>query len=245
MLTRLSFRQLPHVTGYSHTLVADLRERDASMHLASLTRRVRQDIGAIAKYPIELRKIDDVKASERMNELMKETMARTGARHVIVDYSPIIELSRDYPALSRLIGLYRTDELSSNSLIAFAWGANHGDHAVYDVGGSSRIAEFKRLSLGYPLLWELIKWAHQEQLAWFDFGGVTEGNLNSEDRLGGISDFKRRFGGEPTKVADEWLLELQPIRSSIASAISRVAARLKAPRSSSSTRVPAPGQSEP
>lgn len=218
------FQRRPAVTNYEYTLVTDLRQHDDASHLASLGQGVRQNIKALAKFPVELRSIRDVTYAPRMSELMAETLARTGARHDPQDYAPTIRLAATEPILSRLMGVFRTDVTGPEALIAFAWGVNHGDHVAYDIGASTRVSEFKNLSLGYPLLWELITWARRSGAAWFDFGGVSQGTSTSEDdRLGRISDFKRRFEKSVVHVADEWVLEPHPGRAAVATLTGRAA----------------------
>lgn len=222
------FTRLPEVTNYEYTLVTDLRGQDNATHLASMSQGVRQNIRALAKYPVELRPIRDERDSLRMNALMRETLARTGADHTEHDYGPVIRLAAAEPALVRLMGLYRTDASSADeSLIAFALGLHNGDHAAYDIGASARVPEFKSLSLGYPLLWDLIAWARDNGASWFDYGGVPKADSEGEERLGRISDFKRRFEKTSVHVADEWVLVPHPVRSALAAGISRAADALK------------------
>jgi lipid II:glycine glycyltransferase (peptidoglycan interpeptide bridge formation enzyme) len=221
------FKLLSEVTNYELTLVTDLRGQNNASHLASMSQGVRQNIRALCKYPVELRPIRDERDSPRMNELMRETLARTGAVHAERDYAPIIRLAIAEPTLVRLMGLYRTDATEAGkSLIAFALGLNNGDHGAYDIGASARVPEFKSLSLGYPLLWDLVTWARDNGASWFEYGGVPKAQSEGEEKLARISDFKRRFEKTTERVADEWVFVPHPVRSALASAISRVAERV-------------------
>jgi CelD/BcsL family acetyltransferase involved in cellulose biosynthesis len=222
------FELLSEVTNYELTLATDLRGQDNATHLASMSQGVRQNIRALAKYPVELRPIRDERDSARMNELMRETLARTGAAHIERDYAPIIRLAVAEPALARLMGLYRTDAAESGeSLIAFALGLNNGDHAAYDIGASARVPEFKSLSLGYRLLWDLITWARDNGASWFDYGGVPKAESEGEEKLARISDFKRRFEKTVAHVTDEWVFAPHRVRSALADAISSAAGLVK------------------
>jgi len=222
VLAACGFQRLDEPTNYRSTLLTALDDKDDSTHFASLTRRVRQDIRAIEKFPIALRRIFETDLSVRMNALLRESLARTGGIHKDVAFEPIIQLSQLRPDLSTILGLFRTDVIGSESLIAFAWGINQGDVGVYDVGASTRVPEFKNLSLGYPLVWGLIAWARSVGLPSFDFGGVTPGSSESDDRLGRISDFKRRFSKDVVDVAEEWVYAPHLVRNAVASAISKV-----------------------
>ncbi len=214
------FARLSDVTNYEYTLATDLRGSDNATHLASLSQGVRQNIRALAKYPVEMRPIRDESDSPRMNALMRETLARTGADHVEMDYAPTIRFALAEPSLARLMGLYRTEKVGGDALIAFALGLNNVDHAAYDIGASARVPEFKNLSLGYPLLWDLIRWGRDAGTSWFDYGGVPAEDSEGEERLGRISDFKRRFEKHAVRVADEWVLIPHPLRSAVARAVS-------------------------
>jgi len=119
----------------------------------------------------------------------------------------------------------------ADALIAFAWGLNNVDHVAYDIGASARVPEFKTLSLGYPLLWELIAWARDSGASWFDYGGVPAENSDGEERLGRISDFKRRFEKQVVRVAEEWVFVPHPARAALASTLSRSGERLRRLRS--------------
>jgi lipid II:glycine glycyltransferase (peptidoglycan interpeptide bridge formation enzyme) len=224
------FTRLPEVTNYEYTLATDLAGTDDAGHLASLSQGVRQNIRALAKYPVELRPIRDESDSQRMNALMRDTLARTGARHHERDYGSTIRLAIAEPAVARLVGLYRTDGIGGeDALIAFALGLNNVDHVAYDIGASGRVPEFKNVSLGYPLLWDLISWARSVGAAWFDYGGVPAANSEGEERLRSISDFKRRFEKNAVRVSEEWALTPHPMRAAAARVVSRAVQALRRP----------------
>lgn len=227
VLRERGFTSIPEPTNYEYTLATDLGGRDNASHLASLSQGVRQNIRALARYPVEMRPIRDARDSPRMNALMVETLARTGARHAERDYAPVIAFAAAEPSLSRLVGLYRTDETDAGALIAFAWGLNNVDHVAYDIGASARVPEFKTLSLGYPLLWDLIAWARAGGASWFDYGGVPAEHSEGEARLARISDFKRRFEKQVVRVAEEWVFVPHPVRAALASTLSRGGERLR------------------
>src|SRR5207249_11101081 len=118
------------------------------------------------------------------------------------------------------VGLFHRD-----TLLAFAWGCHHGDHAHYDAAASTRHTDLK-LPLGYALAGDLIRWSKQNGATWFDFGGVTTGSrtCGDADPVGGISDFKRYFSKNIIEVGDEWVLEPRSIRAALARIIGKFAA---------------------
>lgn len=227
LLLERGFVPTANTISYEYTLVTTLTGVSDEAYLASLARGVRQNIKEIAKYPVQLQEIRDVRESSRMNELMHETLARTGARHIEQDYAPLIRLSVESPTLARLVGLYWTNEGRPASLVGFALGVNNGDHATYDIGATARIAELRKLSMGYPLLWDLTVWARAQRLSWFDFGGVSVQADGEHDPVAGISDFKQRFTKEVVRVAEEWVWTPRPMRDRIARSVARGAMMMK------------------
>jgi lipid II:glycine glycyltransferase (peptidoglycan interpeptide bridge formation enzyme) len=121
--------------------------------------------------------------------------------------------------------------------LAFAWGCVHGRVAEYSESGSSRPDDMK-VSTSYALMWDLMSWARQSGAQVFDLGGVTEGNVDSDDPLGGISDFKRFFSQREIEVGQQWLLEPHPARAAAARAISSGAGLLRHAASRIGSRKP-------
>jgi hypothetical protein len=207
---------------YDRTLVMDL-SRDEEALFASLSASARRNVRELAKQPFTLRVVDDPKLGDRLNALLASAMARRGDNIQPVDWPRIIELSRQLPQASRLVGLFRNGAFGDDALVGFAWARAHGDHVEYHLGASARDINC-RLAPGYPLLWDLIAWAKGLGVGWFDFGGVTAGSHDTNDgKLGGISDFKRFFSQSIVAVGEEWQLDPHPTRAAIALAISRSA----------------------
>lgn len=229
-LETLGFARMKAPRCYEDTLVLSL-EGDEDAIFASLHRTGRQNIRSAAKRPIRIQPIVDPAEFSRLDEISVETFARTGGKYDPPDWSRIVALCDREPRASRLVGLYRTDVAGPAGLLAFARACGHGDHAHYASSGSTRAVE-GNIPLIYPLLWDLILWAKRSGARFFDFGGVTAGNQESDDRLGGISDFKRRFTKQLAHVGAEWSFEPRPMHAhaarmvqSASSLVSRVLAR--------------------
>lgn len=191
---------------------------------------VRRNVRQVERGPFEVRVIDDESLAPRLDALLHETYTRTGGTFEKIDFASVIRLGKLVPTASRIVGLIDTAAVACDSLVAFAWGCRHGTHVAYSVGASSREARVRRYPLAYPLLWALIAWAGAEGAEWFDLGGVTQGTLESADRLGGISDFKRHFSREVVNVRDEWQYEPHPWRARVARTLTSGAAMLKQAR---------------
>ena len=150
-------------------------------------------------------------------------MGRTGGEARKQDWATTIEFSRRFPESARMCGLFRSDTSTAESLIAFAYGCNHGEYVTYDTCGATRSWD-RGVPMAYPLLWELICWSKRNGARWFDFGGITTGaHGDGEDKLGGISDFKRFFSEDVVQLGGEWVLEPHPVRAKIARTLSDAA----------------------
>ena len=214
----LGFTRIPASRSYEHTLVMPL-DGDEAQVFASIHRNARQNVRAVAKNPIEVRTIDDPAYFPRLDQLSRETYARTGGSYDPTDWSKVVALSAVAPSASRLVGLHRTDVAGPAGLLAFAWGCGHGDHAHYSRSASTRDTTV-RIALLYPVLWDLISWAHRSGAKYFDLGGVTLGTAESGDPLGGISDFKRAFSRRVEQVGAEWDYEPRPAHAYAARVVS-------------------------
>ncbi|MBD0320265.1 MAG: GNAT family N-acetyltransferase [Gemmatimonadetes bacterium] len=205
---------------YVDTLVMDLTPDEDAL-FSALHRSARRNVREAEKQGLELRPISDPALADRLDALLEETMARTGGRYVPQDWAGRMKLAAERPELARLVGLFIKDATGPESLLAFAFGCAHGDHGQYSDAASTRATDV-RVSLAYPLLWDIILWAKRGGMSWFDLGGVTRGNLGDEaDPLGGISDFKRFFTRELATVGEDWVLESSSIRARLARAVHR------------------------
>jgi hypothetical protein len=211
-LSALGLEPLERRNGYRQTLTLDLR-LDENTIFAGFERSARRNVRSLAKQPVTLAPIVDPRYADRLEVLMLETLARTGGSYAPQDWRAIIDLTREAPHLSRLVGILRNAADGPDSLLAFAWGCAHGDHVQYSHGASTRDVPF-RIPLAYPLMWDLVTWGKRIGATWFDFGGVTDGTVgDAGDPLGGISTFKRFFSRDVATVADEWVYEPPSVRA--------------------------------
>lgn len=92
--------------------------------------------------------------------------------------------------------------------LAFVAGIRHGTLAEYISAGSVDDAALRSHPFNYFLLWELAEWARANGAAALDLGGVTEGG--PEDKLAGISGFKRHFTNTEAEIGREMIATLRP-----------------------------------
>ena len=213
-LAALGFARLPEPRCYEHTLILSLAGDEEAI-FATLHKTARMNIRNAIRAGVRVSPITDPAWFPRLDAIATETFARTGGRYARHDWSRIVAIGEREPTASRLVGLFRDDVQGETSLIAFAWGCGHGDHAHYSSAGSTRESG-RRIPMMYPLLWELILWAKRNGARFFDLGGVTAGGLGSDDRLGGISDFKRYFSSHAVQVGAEWVYEPRPMQAQAA-----------------------------
>jgi GNAT acetyltransferase-like protein len=199
---------------YGPTSLIDLA-REVPAILAGFNATARQNIRAVGKFPVAIRPVTDPALIPRMDELLRDTMQRTGGHTPPREWQGILPYSAAHPDRSRVIGLFRTDRPEPESLMAYAWGCCHGDHVQYSTAASTRAADL-RLPMAYGLAWDLMQWGHAQGAKLFDFGGITEGTQGGADPLGGISDFKRYFKGSYAVVGAEWELEPRPAAARLA-----------------------------
>ena len=207
------------VRNWDTTLAIDLRPSERDL-LASFSPFARRAIRSTEKLPVQVRVIDDPRLGARMEALRRETLGRTGAHYeALFDWPGVIELSQRLPDASRLVGLFRTDQVGAEALIGFDWGWWNGDSVSYFAGASSRPTDLSQVKVGHPLMWDLIAWAKRAGAAWFDLGGVPRGTAGSDDPVGGISQFKRFFSKQTAEVAADWVLEPRPLPARLATLV--------------------------
>jgi hypothetical protein len=207
---------------YTRTLRLDLPASPDAL-LESLPRTARRNLRLAEKSGVRVRRIDDATVAESLAGIERDAFARTGGHAVETDWPAFIAYAREHPELVHIVGLYADADSTRPDLLGFATARAHGDHVEYASAGTVRRPGLK-ISLGYPLLWDVIAWSQRLGASWFDFGGITGGTAgDTTDTLGGISDFKRHFGGDVLEVGGEWELPIGRMRSAMADVISRVA----------------------
>ncbi len=236
-LSTLGFERPAAPRRYARTLALDLGPDETTL-LGSFQRKTRQKIRrAEQDSTFVMRPISDVLLAERMAELLRETMNRTGGAYHPEDWESWIAFGNAHPELSHIIGTFRSGARGAEALVAFVWGSNHGDRVDLRTSASTRMAD-SRTSLTHPLLWELIRWAKRTGVRWFDLGGITAGHHGSGDPLGGISDFKRSFCNHEVTVGEEWMLEPSRLRGRVAHVVGLTAAWLSRARDQARIRQP-------
>jgi lipid II:glycine glycyltransferase (peptidoglycan interpeptide bridge formation enzyme) len=204
--------------------VIDLKPGEEGI-FASFRESARRHIRKTMKMPLQSVVISDPVYADRLMELQQEALRRTGGHIGSVNWRGILKLSRDHPDLSRVFGLFYSEDRAPENMGAFVWICNHGDHAEYGLAGSQNRGEVK-IPLGHLLVWDAVRWAKAVGAEWFDMGGVTLAG-SDDTALEGISEFKRHFSRAVAEVGAEWQLDVAPVRTRIAAMVSNGARRMQ------------------
>ena len=205
-MEELGLREVQPPSSYRYTLAIDLKRSEDEI-LASFNRNARKRIRESIAASLQSRAITDPAYAERLQELQQMALQRTGGHIEARDWRGALTLSRKYPNLSCIIGIFAGESTAPKDMGAFGWACSNGDHVEYCAAGTQRNEE--GIPFGYLLAWEIIRWAKTTGADWFDMGGVTlEGDTSP---LEGISRFKRYFSREVLEVGAEWILEPAPL----------------------------------
>ena len=219
---RVGFQRQYACRMYERTVAIDLAPSEDRI-FRSLHPTARRHIRSLTKHPVMVAPIAELQCAARLDELERETLARTGGKSAQPNWRRIIAFAREQPGLARLVGLFRTDRTDDSTLVAFALGLNHGTEVEYCLAGSARPADL-RIPMGYGLAWDLIQWGKGLGASWFDFGGIVAEHPNGAVHRGdGVSQFKRYFTHTEISVGEEWVLVIAPVRSAVATYVARAA----------------------
>jgi hypothetical protein len=206
VLEEMASQEVQPPSSYRYTLAIDLRPSEDEI-LASFNRNARRRIRESMTMSLRPCTITDPIYAERLEELQKMALQRTGGQIESRDWRGALALSRKHPNLSCIVGIFSGDGTAPKDMGAFGWACSHGSHVEYCAAGTQRSDE--GIPFGYLLAWEVIRWAKATGADWFDMGGVTLTGDNSP--LEGISRFKRYFSREVVEVGAEWKLEPSPL----------------------------------
>jgi len=227
-LRAAGFYRKDQLRMYDRTLAIDLQRGDQTL-LDSFSTRARREIRRAERFPLSVITIEDNALVPQLEEIHRQTYARTGGRASAQPWTRLVAAAREVPDRLRIFGVMLTDAGTAR-LVSFALVLRHGTFAVYHTAGSTRLAN-RRIPLAYPAIWALMRWARNTGATWFDFGGLTRGTSESEgDPVGGVSEFKRNFGGEELVIGEDWQFDAAPLRQRLVQAAGRVLSFLKPDR---------------
>ncbi len=136
---------------------------------------------------------------EDFYSLMERTAKRNSFKlHPKVYYKNILENCEKNKNVFLVLAEYNDKILSINIILLF------GETAYFVFGGSS--GEYKNLMFSHLAQWESIKEAKRREFRIYNFGGIDG---EEQKNLGGISFFKKRFGGQLLEYSDSYDLVIK------------------------------------
>ena len=179
------------------TIRIDLQKSLAEIS-AAMKPKGRYSIRVAEKHGVQ---ISAEKSVDDFFTLLGKTTSRDGfSGHPKNFYEKMLEILRDDCAL--LVARKNSTPLAA-IIVAFA-----GDTATYYFGASDH--EFRNLMAPYLLQFAAIELAQKRGCRFYDFLGVApEGSRNH--RLAGVSDFKKKFGGEFVEYPTPKIIVFRPI----------------------------------
>ncbi|HSM06152.1 MAG TPA: peptidoglycan bridge formation glycyltransferase FemA/FemB family protein [Longimicrobiales bacterium] len=208
---------------YRETLWIDLDLEEEDL-LASFHATARRHIRTPGRRGFPTIPVTDPRYAPRLKQLHLESFRRSGGEAPHVDWPQVLAAARTHPDRVAIRGIVEGNG-SLPGLVSFAAAVRNDDVAEYLHAGCSRRPDL-RIPLLYAPTWELMRWARSHGATSWDFGGITPGSADDDDPRGGISDFKRYFGGRVVEVGGEWVYEPAGVASGLARAVSRVKSRL-------------------
>lgn len=181
------------------TRVIDLTKPEADI-LAQMHSKGRYNITLAKKHGIEVTE-GTSKDISAFYELLRSTGGRDGFK--ISQKSHYTRFLECLPQSFILMAMHAGKPISG--LIGVQW----HDTAFYYYGASSY--EHRNLMAPYLLQWEAMQRSKARGCSRYDLLGISPENAPSDDPWQGISDFKRKFGGEVVTYPVEQMLILRPI----------------------------------
>lgn len=178
--------QAAHITHFPQTtLILDLKQSEEVI-LSQMKPKGRYNIRIAEKHGVKIRESRAVSDAKIFYELLRKTTERDGfSAHRVSYYEKFLqELGK---SASCFIAEYEGKAIAA-SICTFA-----GDTATYYYGSSDH--EFRHVMAPYALQWAMIGAAKQRGCRYYDFLGISpENSINHP--WSGVTDFKKKFGGE-------------------------------------------------
>lgn len=225
LLVASGWRREPAEREYQRTSIVPL-DGDPDALAARMARSARLGIRKVEKYGLDVRRLDDPSFAGRLQFLHEQAHERTGGSAAEVDLAAAVAGSLEDPTGSVVLGVFHPARIAGDSLIGFAHGVVTGDAVLYATAGTERAPDIGAAPMGYGLVWAMMLWGQELGVPWFDFGGITPED-QPDHPLARISEFKRRFRGQETRVASDWYIELAPVHNFTLAAAERVVGLLR------------------
>ncbi|MSR67819.1 peptidoglycan bridge formation glycyltransferase FemA/FemB family protein [Candidatus Peribacteria bacterium] len=181
------------------TRILDLTHTEDRI-LAAMHPKGRYNIGVARKHGITV-----TEGSKQDIDAFYELLQNTGNR----DGFKISQKSHYTRFLSDLEGSFMLIAKHEGKAIAGLMGVTWNGTGFYYYGTSSY--KHRHLMAPYLLQWEAIRYCKSAGCTRYDLLGIAPENVSKDDPWAGISDFKRKFGGEVITYPKEQMIVLRPI----------------------------------
>lgn len=220
------FHAEPAPREYARTLLVNLQGGENAM-TGRFHRMVMKNVRRSERAGHVVAPITDARYAPRMQALLAETMARTGARAQSYDWEGIIRAARDHPGTYRVAGLFVSDDRTPDSLVAYRWCSCSGAVADDLLAASSRLSgPTGSVPMMPAIMLDVLRWAAAQGADWFDFGGIVEPDDPRYATLGSITEFKRLFASEVRTVGGDFVYEARPLLSRFSQGLATLRYRL-------------------
>ncbi len=195
VLWQQCMRKAPHASQHASQVQPRAEWRlDVSVApeelLQQFHKNTRYSIRVSEKHGIETRIIDHAISSvfETFFDILQETSRRDGfSLHPRAYYEAIFsQCDKDENAIV-VLSSYKDRVLAANLVVMY------GNTAMFVFGGTR--SEHRDLMPAYAAQWATMRFLHEKQVRWYNFGGVTD-DLDKRAEWRGLTAFKKRFGGE-------------------------------------------------
>jgi lipid II:glycine glycyltransferase (peptidoglycan interpeptide bridge formation enzyme) len=189
----------------SHTLLLDLKKTEEEI-LAQMKPKGRYNIRVAQRKNIE---IEESSRTDIFYTLLQETTERDGfSSHNEEYYKKFLEHFSDAHLFLAYIPAEKS-ESGNKEYIAGALSVGLDENTfIYYYGASSQ--KYKECMAPYLLQWYMITFAKEQGYTCYDFLGIAPENAPSSHRLFGVTQFKRKFGGEIKEYAKETDIVFSP-----------------------------------
>lgn len=186
-------------TGYRETLRLPLIDTTDAALLSGFNARTRRNLRkTLRDGTLRFGSVTAPEYAPQLHALHQASFARSGGNPPALDVAGMLADAYEQRH-SILLGCFDQAQQPPHDLIAFAWITAQGDHAAYSHAGAKRTRN--NVAPGAVIMWEAIRWARDHGFDWFDLGGATLPDGDSNHPLSGISSFKRGFSKNHIEIA--------------------------------------------
>lgn len=207
VLKKQGFKNSLAPTQAKVTWIIDLSQ-DEELLLANMKKVARYNIRSSEKFGIKVSKIQSRSEVEKFYSILSETQSKKNfSTHSIDYFFKQYDQLYAHSMMDIYFAMYQ-DKIISTALIN-----KYNETGSYTHGGSINSKEFQKYGASYLLHWEIIKDLKKQGFNSYNMWGVLPEGVNNQ--MSGVSDFKKRFGGETLNLVGGFELRGNGLRTTI------------------------------